>query len=135
MKQLLYWVTQENSIEFLVQSSLPYILLLIVRAHYCAPYPKWPCVWHEANTCCPCYMTSLYSKIFYSILLSLVISLVTMPSTCDWLTAWLISPNPSCSKNRKKKKNKVKRENKNKVHYQRSWYYAFSNKVWFNHLA
>ena len=25
-KQLLYWVTQENSIEFLRQSSLPYIL-------------------------------------------------------------------------------------------------------------
>ena len=33
-------ITQENSIEFLVQSSLPYILLLMVRAHYCAPYPK-----------------------------------------------------------------------------------------------
>ena len=32
--------TQENSIEFLVQSSLPYILLLIVHAHYCVPYPK-----------------------------------------------------------------------------------------------
>jgi len=32
--------TQENSIEFLVQSSLPYILLLMVHAHYCAPYPK-----------------------------------------------------------------------------------------------
>ena len=40
MKQLLYWVTQENLIEFLVQSSLPYILLLMVRAHYGAPYPK-----------------------------------------------------------------------------------------------
>jgi len=25
-KQLLYWVTQENSIEFLGQSNLPYIL-------------------------------------------------------------------------------------------------------------
>ena len=33
-------LTQENSIEFLVQSSLPYILLLMVRAHCCAPYPK-----------------------------------------------------------------------------------------------
>jgi len=33
--------TQENSIEFLVQSSLPYILLLLmVSAHYCAPYPN-----------------------------------------------------------------------------------------------
>jgi len=34
--------TQENSIEFLVQSSLPYILIPMVRASYCAPYPKQP---------------------------------------------------------------------------------------------
>ena len=33
-------VTQENSIEFLVQSSLPYILVPMVCANYCAPYPK-----------------------------------------------------------------------------------------------
>ena len=33
-------LTQENSIEFLVQSSLPYILLLMVHAYYCAPYPN-----------------------------------------------------------------------------------------------
>ena len=62
MKQLLYWVTQENSIEFLVQSNLPYILVPMVRAHYCAPYPKWPYVWYEANICCPCCMMSLYSR-------------------------------------------------------------------------
>jgi len=87
----------------------------MVYAHYYAPYPKWPCVWHEANMCCPCYMTSLYSRTFYSILSSPVISLMTMPSTL-WLMwwLWLINPKPSCSKNRKekKKKNKVKRENK-----------------------
>jgi len=39
-KQLLYWVTQENLIEFLIQSSLPYILSPMVRASYCASYPK-----------------------------------------------------------------------------------------------
>ena len=33
-------VTQENSIEFLIQSGLPYILLPMVRASYCVPYPK-----------------------------------------------------------------------------------------------
>ena len=33
-------VTQENSIEFLIQSSLSYILLLMVHANYCTPYPK-----------------------------------------------------------------------------------------------
>jgi len=106
-------VTQENSIEFLIQSSLPYILLLMVRAYYCAPYPKWPCVWHKANMCCPCCMTSLYSRTFYSILLSPVISLVTD------VTAWLIDPNLSCSKNRKIKewkwKWKVKIKMKRKV--------------------
>ena len=37
-------VTQENSIEFLIQSSLPYILLPMVRANYCVPYPKRPWV-------------------------------------------------------------------------------------------
>ncbi len=30
--------TQENSIEFLIQSSLPYILFPMVCASYCAPY-------------------------------------------------------------------------------------------------
>ena len=39
-KQLLYWVTQENSIKFLIQSSLPYILSPMVHASYCVPYPK-----------------------------------------------------------------------------------------------
>ena len=32
--------TQENSMEIPLQSSLPYILLPMVRASYCAPYPK-----------------------------------------------------------------------------------------------
>ena len=32
--------TQENSIEFLIQSSLFYILLSMIRASYCAPYSK-----------------------------------------------------------------------------------------------
>ena len=32
--------TQENSIEIPLQSSLPYILLPMVCAHYCAPYPN-----------------------------------------------------------------------------------------------
>ena len=32
--------TQENSIEFQVQSILPYILIPMVRANYCASYPK-----------------------------------------------------------------------------------------------
>jgi len=77
-------VTQENSIEFLVQCSLPFILVPMVRASYCAPYPKWPWVLHKASMCCPCCMTSLCSSFFYFILPSLMISLVTTPSICDW---------------------------------------------------
>jgi len=33
-------VTQENSMEISLQSSLLYILLLMVHTYYCAPYPK-----------------------------------------------------------------------------------------------
>jgi len=33
-------LSNTREIEFLVQSSLPYILLLMVCANYCAPYPK-----------------------------------------------------------------------------------------------
>ena len=105
----LYWVTQENSIEFLVQSSLPYILVPMVCANYCAPYPKWPWVLHEASMCDLCCMISLYSSSFYFILPSPVISLVTTPSIfVTDVTAWLINPNLSCSKNRKLKEKKMK---------------------------
>ena len=109
MKQLLYWVTQENSIEFLVQSSLPYILLLMVCAHYCAPYPNdhmydmrptyvVHAVWH--------YFIPEPSTLFFQVpwsVLWLCHQLVTN------VTAWLINPNPSCSKNRKEKKKKKKK--------------------------
>ena len=77
-------VTQENSIEFQVQSGLPYILISMVHANYCAPYPKWPWVIHEANMWCSCCMTSLCSSSFHFLLLSLVIGLVTTLSTL-WL--------------------------------------------------
>ena len=119
--------TQENSIEFLVQSSLSYILLLMVRAHHCAPYPndhmydmRSTCVVHAVwHHFIPEPSTS-FSQVLWSVLW-LCHQLVTD------VTAWLINPNPSCSKNRKekKKKNKVKRKNKNEVHRQRSWHYCF----------
>ena len=116
----MYWVTQENSIEIPLQSSLPYILLSIVYAHYCAPYPKWPCVEHEANMCCSYCMMSLvlepftsFSQVSWSVLW-LCHQVVTD------VTAWLINPNPSCSKNKKNwkinwKENKMRRKNKNKL--------------------
>jgi len=85
-------VTQENSIEFLVQSSLPYILVPMVRANYCAPYPKWPWVLHKISMCCPCCMTLLCSRTFYFILLIPAIRLVTTPSNCDWCDS--VTDNP-----------------------------------------
>ena len=101
--------TQENSIKNSVQDCLPYILVLMVRAIYCAPCPKVPWVLHEANMCCPCCMTVLvpstsFSQVSWSVL---------------WLrhqfvtdvTVWLINPNLSCSKNRKWKR-KENKENK-----------------------
>jgi len=50
---------QENSIEIPLQTGLPYILLPMVCANYCAPYPKQPCVVHEINMWYSCYMMSL----------------------------------------------------------------------------
>ena len=54
----MYWVTQENLIEISLQTNLSYILLPIVRAHYYVPYPKQPCVVHEANIWYLCCITS-----------------------------------------------------------------------------
>ena len=71
---------QENSIESSLQTSLPYILLQMVHASYCAPYPKWPCVKHEANMWFPCCMILFCSRTFYFLLLSPVINVVTTPS-------------------------------------------------------
>ena len=91
-KVTLYWVTQENSIKNSLQNSLPYILLQIVCASYCVPYPKWPCVKHEANIWCPCCITSFCSRIFYFLLLSLMIDVMT---TLSDVTVWPITSNPN----------------------------------------
>jgi len=90
VKNLILWVgykndscireIQENSIKSSLQNSLSYILLQMVCAYYCAPYPKWPCVKHEANMWCPCCMTSFYSRTFYFLLYSLMINIVTTSS-------------------------------------------------------
>ena len=93
--------TQENSIEFLVQNSLSYILLLMVHAHYCAPYPnnhmydmRLTCVVHAVWHHFIPKLSTPFSQVLWSVL---------------WLhhqfvtdvTVWPIHPNPSCSKNRK----------------------------------
>jgi len=98
--------TQENSIEIPLQTSLPFILLQIVCAHYCAPYPKWPCVEHEVNMWYPCCITSfvlesctLFFQVSWPILWpyhQIVTDVTVWPITFD--------PNPNCSKNRKNKK-------------------------------
>jgi len=105
---------QENLIKSSLQNSLPYILLQMVHASYCAPYPKWPCVKHEANIWCPCCMTSLCSRTFYFLLLSLVINVVTTPSDVTNVTVWPITsiPNPRVLKIENMKINQNKNENK-----------------------
>ena len=71
---------QENSIEIPLQTGLPYILLLMVCANYCASYSKQPCVKHEANMWSPCCMTLSCSRTFYNFLSSSVINVVITPS-------------------------------------------------------
>ena len=123
----MYWVTQENSIEFLIQSSLPYILLLMVHAHYCAPYPN-DHVYDMRPTCVVhiiwCHFILEPSTPFPYVLWSV---LWLCHQVVTDVIAWQINPNPSCSRNRKEKKRKMKRKlkcknkNKNQVHCQRSW--------------
>ena len=60
----------------------------MVCAHYCAPYPKQPCVVHEVNMWCPCCMTSFVLQPSTKSSPSLMICLVTSPSGdwCDSMT-------------------------------------------------
>jgi len=67
----------------------------MVHARYCASYPKWPCVKHEANIWCPCCMTSFCSRTFYSLLSSPMINAVTTPSDVTGVTVWHITSNPN----------------------------------------
>jgi len=101
----------------LLQNSLPYILLQMVYAKYCAPYPKWPCVRHEVNMWYLYCITSLCSRIFYFFLFSLVINVVIIPSDMTDVTAWLITsnPNPWVLKIEKM-------ENKSKRKFLQSWH-------------
>jgi len=114
------WVTQENSIEISLQTSLSFILLPMVCAHYCAPYPKWPCVEHKVNMWYPyCIMLFVLepSTLFFQVLWPM---LWPHHQIVTDVTVWLITsdPNPKCSKNRKikmRKKNKI-----NEVHFLQS---------------
>jgi len=64
-------------------------------------------------------MTSLYSRIFYFLLSSSVISLVTTPSICDQSTlTQVVLKIENENEKEKEKENKKKRENKNEVHCQ-----------------
>ena len=65
--------------------------------------------------CCPCCMTSLCSRIFYSVLqVSWSVLWLRHQFVTD-VTAWLMNRNPSCSKNRKEKKKKSKIKWKEKM--------------------
>ena len=117
--------TQENLIKSSLQNSLPYILLQMVHASYCAPYPKWPCINYEANMWYPCYMMLFCSRTFYSLFLSPIINVVTTPSDMTDVTVWPITsiPNPRVLKIEKWKinQNKIKwKENEEQLSLQSS---------------
>ena len=82
-------VIQKNSIESSLQSCLSYIPIQMVCANYCAPYPKWPCVRHEVNIWCTCYIMSLLLE------LSTFFSLVTWSMLWPHHQMWLITSNPN----------------------------------------
>ena len=67
----------------------------MVHARYCASYPKWPCVKHEANIWCPCGMISFCSRTFYSLLSSPMINVVTILLDVTYVTVWQITSNPN----------------------------------------
>ena len=100
-----------------LQNSLSYILVQMVHAKYCAPYPKWPYIKHEANMWCPYYMILLCSRTFYSLLSSFVINIVTTPLDVTDVTVWQITSNPNSRvlKIEKCKIIKIKMKNKNKI--------------------
>jgi len=106
-------VTQENLIEIPLQTNLPYILLTMVCAHYCAPYPKWPCIEHEVNMCYPCCMTSFVLKPFTPFFQVSWSMLWPHHQIVTDVSVWPITSNPSCSKNRKWKINRKENKNKN----------------------
>jgi len=111
----LYWVTQENLIKSSLQNSLPYILLQMVCANYCVPYPKWPCVKHEANIWCPYYITLFCSRTFYFLLSSPTINVVTTLSDVTDVTVWQITSNPRVLKIEKWKINWKKNQMRRKI--------------------
>ena len=55
----------------------------MVHANYCASFPKPPCVEHEVNMWGPYCMMSFVLKSSTMFFPSLMICLVTMPSSCD----------------------------------------------------
>ena len=107
---------QENSIKSPLQSNLPYILLPMVHARYCAFYPKQLCVKHVANIWYPYCMMSLCSRTFYFFLSYPVINVVTPPSD---VMMWLITSNPNprvlkiekCKIIKRKRKWEIKKKN------------------------
>ena len=110
-EQLLYWVIQENSIEIFLQTSLSFILLSMVYAYYCAPYPKWLCVKHEVNMWYLCCMMSFVLEPSTSFFQVLWLILWLYHQIVTDVTVWPIisNPNPNCSKNGKiKSKSKEK---------------------------
>ena len=94
MRRTLYRAIQENLIKSSLQNSLSYILLQMVHTSYCVLYPKWLCIKHETNMWCSCCMMSFYSRIFYFLLLSPMMSYASPPvwktTSPRWCQLWTL---------------------------------------------
>ena len=83
-RQLLYWVIQENSIEFHIQTNLPYILQTMVCAHTTINLPQSLYTLYKANMLLPYYMMSSVSEP------SMSFSMICVTVMCDVIShPWL----------------------------------------------
>ena len=107
-KNLILGLTQENSIESSLQSSLPYIPIYMVYASYWVPYPKVPCVRHEVNIWYTCCMMSLLLEPSISFYVFYDLSLSLSPDVTCFVTVWSCHSNPNPSSKNRIKENKLK---------------------------
>ena len=104
-KKTLYWLIQENSIGFQVQTSLSYIPQTMICAYTTLSYPKVHVFCHKVNILLPCCMISFILDPFISFFMSH--DPVTITVTGDVI----LNPNPKFqNKNKRKRKIEMRKE-------------------------
>jgi len=87
-KNLILELTQENSIEFLVQCIYLYILTSNGPCSTISSLPQRPCISHEVNICYTCYMTLLFSNLLLCFLWLHDHVTITVTMTSDVTDMW-----------------------------------------------